>query len=82
MTDSVPAAAVANEFLQLQDKNPGSSHIDPMKLQKLIYYAHSWSLAVYGEPLIEEDIEAWSWGPVVRSVYLEFKDFGSKPIVA
>ena len=51
-----------------------------MKLQKLIYYAHAWHLAIEDKPLIEENIEAWSWGPVVRSIYLDFKKFGRRPI--
>jgi uncharacterized phage-associated protein len=72
------AAAVANWFLTraAQDKVP----LDPMKLQKLIYFAHGWCLALTGKPLIDEHIEAWDYGPVVPSVYHEFKDFGRRPI--
>lgn len=74
------AAAVANEFLALQDNDPAASPIDQMKLQKLVYYAHAWHLAIMGEALFEDDIEAWPWGPVVRNIYIEFKGFGSSPI--
>lgn len=54
--------------------------ISPMKLQKLIYFAHGWCLAITGEPLIEESIDAWKYGPVIADVYYEFKEFGSDPI--
>ena len=50
-----------------------------MKLQKLCYVAHGWSLA-YGEPLIHDAVEAWKWGPVFRSLYREFREYGSDPI--
>src|SRR5688572_14945255 len=53
-----------------------------MKLQKLVYIAHGWNLALYGEPLLVERVEAWKWGPVIRSLYRDFADYGSNPIVA
>ena len=34
------------------------------KLQKLCYYSQAWSLAWTGEPLFNEDFEAWDNGPV------------------
>jgi uncharacterized phage-associated protein len=74
------AAAVANEFLSLQMQEENSPPVDQMKLQKLVYYAHAWHLAIKGKELFEDDIEAWPWGPVVRNLYIEFKEFGSKPI--
>jgi uncharacterized phage-associated protein len=74
------AAAVANEFLALQDQDPGHPPIDNLKLQKLLFYAHAWHLAIHDKPLFEEDIEAWPWGPVVRNVYLEFMKFRNRPV--
>lgn len=65
------AKAVANYFLDLAKKN--NTSITPMKLQKLIFFAHGWHLAVAGEPLIADQIEAWQFGPVVPSIYHEFK---------
>lgn len=78
--DPASAAAIANEFLELAESDTDTTQISPMKLQKLIYYAHAWHLAIKDKPLIEENIEAWSWGPVVRSIYLDFKKFGRHPI--
>lgn len=51
-----------------------------LKLQKLLYYAQAWYLALYDEPLFDDEIEAWVHGPVVRSVYNEFKKFEAQPI--
>lgn len=75
------AAAVANAFFDIQEAdNTRFPLIDPMKLQKLLYYAHAWWLAGTDEGLFPEDIEAWPWGPVVRDIYTQFSDFGHEPI--
>ena len=71
--------AVANYFLELAEKHAGTS-LSPMKLQKLVYYAHGWWLALTGEPLIDEQVMAWKFGPVIPSLYREFRSFGNAPI--
>ncbi len=70
--------AVANEFLELAKAE--KRQVSPMKLQKLLYFAHGWHLAIRGDALLNETIEAWDFGPVVRSVYHEFKHFGNQPV--
>ena len=40
-----------------------------MKLQKLVYYAQAWSLALRGAPLFRERIQAWAQGPVVYELF-------------
>lgn len=44
-----------------------------MKLQKMLYYAQGYHLALYGTPLFREPVEAWDHGPVVRDVWDEYK---------
>jgi uncharacterized phage-associated protein len=51
------------------------SDIDPMKLQKLLYYCQGYSLGITGRVLFEDNIEAWRYGPVVRSVYKEYQRY-------
>lgn len=46
-----------------------------MRLQKLLYYVQGWHLAAVGVPLFPERIEAWRYGPVVKSLYPTFKEF-------
>lgn len=40
-----------------------------MQLQKLLYYSQGCHLALHGEPLFDDPIEAWSNGPVVRRLW-------------
>lgn len=72
------AKAIANYFLDLAKSKRQT--LTPMKLQKLIYFAHGWHLAMYGEPLIDEQVQAWDYGPVIHSIYTEFREFGAGPI--
>ncbi len=69
--------AVANQFVGVANE---SDNLTLMKLLKLIYFAHGWHLAITGNSLIDERIEAWQFGPVVPSIYHSFKEYGSNPI--
>ncbi len=72
------SGAIANCFLDLADKeNVG---ISPMKLIKLVYIVHGWHLAITDEPFFYEQVEDWKYGPVIDSLYHEFKDFGNRSI--
>ena len=51
-----------------------------LKLQKLIYYAQAWHLALYKTPIFDDPIQAWIHGPVVYSVYNRFKHHRWDPI--
>jgi uncharacterized phage-associated protein len=80
LTSPTTAAAAANEFLQLGWSDMGVPPITQMKLQKLLFYAHAWHLATRENPLFDEDFEAWAWGPVLRDVYFQTREFGKAPI--
>ena len=45
------------------------------KLQKLLYYIEAWGL-VHLNGVIDEDFEAWVYGPVVPDVYKKYSRFG------
>lgn len=58
-------------------------HGDPitnLKLQKLLYYAQGWFLALHGRPLFNDPLRAWVRGPVVYEVWKNFKEFRWDPI--
>ena len=77
------AKAIANYFIERSFKE--KSLIDPMKLQKLVYFTHGYYLALskkWGEPkpLVNEFFEAWDYGPVLPTIYREFRDYKSNAI--
>ena len=74
------AMAIANWFLKRSWDDPGYPACNQLKLYKLVYLAHAWHLGNGRGPLFPEDVEAWPHGPVVRDLYIEFKDAGRKPI--
>ncbi len=51
-----------------------------LKLQKLLYYAQGYSLALLDRPLFDEDIEHWEHGTVVPCVYHEYKQYTNQII--
>lgn len=70
---------IADYFIWLA--NDTGSFISNLKLQKLVYYAQAWHLAIQHQPLFQEDFEAWIHGPVIPELYQKYKSFGWKPIV-
>lgn len=67
---------VANFFLE-------KSSMSTKKLQKIVYYAYGWTLALLNEDinnlqnkLFINKIEAWVHGPVIPDLYQQYKDYG------
>jgi uncharacterized phage-associated protein len=72
----IDALAVANYFLDLADK--AGQKLTPMKLQKLVYFAHGWHFGLTGgEPLLDEQVQAWSFGPLIFSIDEAFREYGT-----
>ena len=74
------ARAVANWLLDLADQEGLS--IQPLALQKLLYFAHGFCLIRLGHPLTRGHFEAWHFGPVHPAVYQAFKHEGDRPITS
>ncbi|MBX3176805.1 MAG: SocA family protein [Candidatus Hydrogenedentes bacterium] len=71
--------AVANYFLEIADRESDQT-VSNLKMQKLIYFAHGWHLAITGKPLVRGGVQAWRYGPVQPLVYEAFKHFGNERI--
>lgn len=70
--------AVANYFIEKSAASGVS--VTPMKLLKLVYIAHGWSLGLLNRPLIAEPAQAWKYGPVIESLYQGFRRYGDTRI--
>lgn len=69
---------VANAFIHRGQQ--AKRRFDHLEIQKLVFFAHAWSLAFDGESVITERPEAWPYGPVFASLYHRLKPYGPKAI--
>ena len=74
----VPAVTVAERLLYLAARE--SRVLTPMQILKLVYISHGWMLGLLDQPLILETVEAWRYGPVVRSLYRRYRRYRGGPI--
>ena len=75
---SVPVQAVCNTILKKSFTEKIT--VTPMKLQKLLYFIYRDFLQKYDCDLFSENFEVWTYGPVLSSVYDEFKSFKASRI--
>lgn len=66
---------VAN-FIFIEYQKISGRAIDEMKLHKLLYFAQRETIAILGEPLFKEPMQAWDYGPVSPKVRLAYTTNG------
>ena len=64
----------------IRAKHARGESVTNLELQKLVYYAQAWFLALYDRALLDEPFEAWVHGPVQPDLYQRFKALGWRPI--
>ncbi len=79
-SSTLSAREVADYFLASVDEDCGDN-ITNLKLQKLVYYAQGFHLAMNdGKPLFDDPISAWAHGPVVPTLYHAFESYGANAV--
>jgi uncharacterized phage-associated protein len=76
MADWSPA--IANEFIRRARAEKRA--LTQMQLQKLVYIAHGWNLAINGQPLTYDSPEAWDYGPVYKELRRALRHYGSDAV--
>lgn len=71
-------ADVANWFLARAAED--ERELTHLKLQKLVYYAQAWVLTLTGDPIFQEDFQAWAHGPVLPSLWKKYQGAGFAPL--
>lgn len=69
----ISAIDIAKLFLSIKS-------FSQLKIQKLVYLAYADYLCKYQRTMFREDVVAYPYGPVVESVYQEFKKYGADDI--
>ena len=70
-------AAVAYSNAVLGECENRAIYLSPLKLQKLIYLNYAIKLKNGGSFVEDLDFQAWRYGPVIDSIYYEYRHFGS-----
>jgi len=68
------AAYIINN--SIDNDNP----VTNLKLQKILFYVQAAFLVKVCEPCFEAEIQAWKHGPVVPTMYRDFRDYGADKI--
>lgn len=71
------AMAVANELVRLSYAGEEPDPLTNLRLQKLLYFAQGWSIALRNSALFGDDLQAWKHGPVAPNVYHSCKESGA-----
>lgn len=71
---------IARYFIRRSYQDNLEADMTNMKVQKLLYYAQSLHLALYDEPLFDNEIQAWRYGPVCPPAYSFYCEFEAKQL--
>lgn len=74
------STAIANKFLELAEAQ--RNQLTQMQLQKLVYIANGWNLAVNNAPLVAEDPCAWDYGPVYPNLWEALRKYGKEAVTS
>ena len=82
-SNTVPAGKIASALLTMtQKQEEQEAEMTPLSLQKTLYFAQACWLQARGQLLFskKERFEAWAHGPVIWSVYKDYKHHERNPI--
>jgi len=71
---------IARYFIFRAYEDGREAEMTNMKVQKLLYYSQSLHLALFDEPLFEDPIQAWRYGPVCPPAYRFYSEFEAKQL--
>ncbi|MGL4848518.1 MAG: Panacea domain-containing protein [Clostridium sp.] len=76
--NGMDALEVSMYIIKYADKK--GKALTNIKLQKILYYIQVNFLVQKGQPCIKDKFMRWEYGPVIESVYYEFRRYGKNEI--
>lgn len=70
---------LADFFISLGNV-PEEDAMTNMRSNKLLYFSQGWFLQRFNRTLFDEPIEAWTYGPVIPSMYRKYHNYGKNVI--
>ncbi len=78
MGESQDVRAIANFVIDLAHSK--GLKLSNVSINKIVFFLHCDFLVMAGTKLVSAKSEAWTYGPVYRELYSQFKEFGDGPI--
>lgn len=63
------SACQVADFILREGLRQGAVDLTNIKLNRLVYIAHGWSLGFLHEPLVADDAEVWKYGPTFSRLF-------------
>jgi len=74
------AKVIANAFIKRSHEE--GKPLSNMQLQKLVYIANGFCLALLNKPLYYEETYAWTYGPLIKPLYSSLMSYGSSQVTS
>lgn len=74
------ATIIADYFVRKSVELGEESDVNPLKLQKLLYFSQTCSLQYRKRALLKEKIEAGKFGPFIYSIWKDYEGYGRQVI--
>ena len=79
-TNNLPSATHVADYMLATATLDYDLSLDQLQLNKLLYIANGFVLQERDEPAFYNPIEAWKYGPVIRTVWETYNNWGDTPI--
>ena len=79
-TNRLPSATHVADYMLASATLDYGLNLDQLQLNKLLYITNGFVLQDRDEPAFHNPVEAWKYGPVIRTVWEAYNDWGNTPI--
>lgn len=78
--NNIPSALHVADYMLATAKLDYGLNLDQLQLNKLLYITNGFVLRERDDPAFHNDVEAWKYGPVIRTVWETYRSWGKSSI--